>query len=131
LPTTKSDERFHSFRVSDNHDWYEVQSKSERVAKSEYFRLFRIPEFDGFVVQGLENPMNPYGYFFIEIKGGIVQEQLFADHNNLPPHIRGLIRVGSHNVMGLVNDRRDTLYVIREVARHRAFKPNRRFQLEP
>jgi hypothetical protein len=102
-------------------DAYQVYNRGTKLTT--YARLFKIPEFPDYVMQYYDRKKKPIVYLFLKTtdKGFDVYnvEKLASV---LPEHLAKLLAPGtdnnrSENEITVANGRRDTLYVVRELAR--------------
>ena len=100
---------------------YEVRNRSTKVTA--YARLFKIPEFSDYVLQYYDRKQQPIVYLFMKTtdKGFDIYD-IEKLPSVLPAHVAKLlapIKEADHrdNNVTIVNGKRDTLYVVRELAR--------------
>ena len=102
-------------------DAYRVYNR--RTKLTAYARLYKIPEYSDYVLQYYDRKKNPIVYLFLKVtdKGFDVYtvEKLATV---VPEHVAKLLAPGtatnrSDNEITIANGRRDTLYVVRELAR--------------
>jgi len=102
-------------------DAYRVYNRRTKLVA--YARLFKIPEYPDYVMQYYDRTKKPIVYIFLKTtdKGFEVYtiEKLVSV---VPDHLTKLLTPGtstnrSENEITVANGRRDTLYVVRELAR--------------
>jgi hypothetical protein len=90
-------------------------------------RFFKIPEYAGYVFQfeGSETDAQAhktavvYGYFLADVSatGFVLRDWEKQATDHIPAHLSSLVTIDNENNLTLKDGRRDTLYVIRELAR--------------
>jgi hypothetical protein len=102
-------------------DAYQVYNRGTKLTT--YARAFKIPEYSDYVMQYYDRKEKPIVYLFLKItdKGFDVYtiEKLAAA---VPEHLAKLLKSGtptnrSENEITVADGKRDTLYVVRELAR--------------
>jgi hypothetical protein len=102
-------------------DAYRIYNRSTKLTT--YARLYKIPEYEGYVLQYYDRRKRPIIYLFMKTtdKGF----EIFYVENlatTVPEHVAKLLvpiteEDRKNNTINIANGRRDTLYVVREVAR--------------
>jgi len=103
-------------------DAYRVYNR--RTKLTAYARLYKIPEYSDYLLQYYDRKKKePIVYLFLKITGkGFDVYTIEKVATVVPEHLAKLLRPGpsnsrSENEITIANGRRDTLYVLREMAR--------------
>jgi hypothetical protein len=102
-------------------DAYQAYNRSNKLTT--YARLFKIPEFPDYVMQYYDRKKKPIVYLFLKITDkGFDVYTVDKLATVVPEHLAKLLAPGkdnnsSNNEITIANGRRDTLYVVRELAR--------------
>jgi hypothetical protein len=98
-------------KAGDGYRWISTSSDGEETES--FIRFLRVPEYDGYIVQlgGAPN----YAYLFARIAGDKITF-LVVSYSDLPPGLKRLTKKRDYDLF-VPNGARDTLHLIREVAR--------------
>jgi hypothetical protein len=102
-------------------DAYKVYNR--RAKETTYVRLFKVPEFSDYVLQYYDRKQKPIVYLFLKpTDKGFDVYDIEKLASVLPDHVAKLLAPVTEsdrrdNNVTVVNGKRDTLYVVRELAR--------------
>jgi hypothetical protein len=102
-------------------DAYQIYNRTNKLTT--YVRLYKIPEFPDYVMQYYDRKKNPIIYLFLKItEKGFEIYDIDKLGSVAPEHVVKLLKPISEqdhkdNNITVANGKRDTLYVVRELAR--------------
>lgn len=102
-------------------DAYRVYNR--RTKLTTYARLYKIPEYSDYLLQYNDRKKKPIVYLFLKVTDkGFDVYAIEKISTIVPEHIAKLLKPGpsnssSENEITVANGKRDTLYVVRELAR--------------
>ena len=102
-------------------DAYRVYNRGTKLAT--YAKLYKIPEYPDYLMQYYDRSKKPIVYLFLKTtENGFQIYTIDKLATVVPAHVANLVTPGSNNnknenEITITNGRRDTLYVVRELAR--------------